>query len=301
MERAGAAVAHEADAGVPTRPALRGRSAAADRTGETDGSRRGFCARRACEAVETDAVEGCDVVIDALFGTGFHGEPRPDAAQLIERINACGHPVVSVDLPSGVDASTGEVAGVAVRAALTVTFHGEQGRASRRARQVPRRARSWSPTSVSRPCRPRRVARRPPCFGACRSGPRATRSSRRASVLVVGGVARDDGSARPDGDGGASLRCRLRHARRSAGMPRGRRGARARAGEARLRLGRRRGVDPGRGRAGGRRRDRPGARTQRRGARARRPAPRGASSFPSSSMPTRSSGFDPRRGLIRPS
>ena len=75
------------------------------------------------EAVETDAVEGCDVVIDALFGTGFHGAPRPDATAMIERINACGLPVVSVDLPSGVDASTGEVAGAAVNASLTVTFH----------------------------------------------------------------------------------------------------------------------------------------------------------------------------------
>ena len=74
------------------------------------------------EAVETDAVEGCDVVIDALFGTGFHGAPRPGAAAMIERINAAGLPVVAVDLPSGVDASTGEVAGVAVNASLTVTF-----------------------------------------------------------------------------------------------------------------------------------------------------------------------------------
>src|SRR6476646_11283064 len=49
-----------------------------------------------------------DVVIDALFGTGFHGEPRGDAAALIERINGAGVPVVAVDVPSGVDASTGE-------------------------------------------------------------------------------------------------------------------------------------------------------------------------------------------------
>src|SRR5207247_4707941 len=67
-----------------------------------------------------------DVVIDALFGTGFQGEPRPDAAALIERINGAGVPVVAVDVPSGVDASTGEVPGAAVRAELTVTMHGRK-------------------------------------------------------------------------------------------------------------------------------------------------------------------------------
>src|SRR5947208_12428237 len=67
------------------------------------------------EAVE-ELVAGADVVVDALFGTGFHGEPRADAAQLIERMNGAGVPVVAVDVPSGVDASTGEVAGFAVRA-----------------------------------------------------------------------------------------------------------------------------------------------------------------------------------------
>ena len=65
-----------------------------------------------------------DVVVDALFGTGFSGVPREGAARLIEQMNECGAPVVAVDLPSGVDASTGEVAGAAVRAALSVSFHG---------------------------------------------------------------------------------------------------------------------------------------------------------------------------------
>jgi len=67
-----------------------------------------------------------DVVVDALFGTGFEGEPRADAAALIERINGAGTPVLAIDLPSGVDASTGEVAGAAVRADATVTFHGRK-------------------------------------------------------------------------------------------------------------------------------------------------------------------------------
>jgi hydroxyethylthiazole kinase-like uncharacterized protein yjeF len=67
-----------------------------------------------------------EVVVDALFGTGFAGKPRREAAQHIEELNALGAPVVAVDVPSGVDASTGEVAGPAVRAELTVTFHGRK-------------------------------------------------------------------------------------------------------------------------------------------------------------------------------
>jgi NAD(P)H-hydrate epimerase len=64
-----------------------------------------------------------DVVVDALFGTGFSGAPRRQAAEAIELMNAAGDPVVAVDVPSGVDASTGETAGAAVRATVTVTFH----------------------------------------------------------------------------------------------------------------------------------------------------------------------------------
>ncbi len=65
-----------------------------------------------------------DVLVDALFGTGFSGQPRPDAASLIDSMNRLGVPVVAVDLPSGVDADTGEIAGAAVHADLTVTMHG---------------------------------------------------------------------------------------------------------------------------------------------------------------------------------
>jgi hydroxyethylthiazole kinase-like uncharacterized protein yjeF len=65
-----------------------------------------------------------DVVVDALFGTGFHGTPRRDAAAVIEAINAASRPVAALDVPSGIDASDGTVAGAAVRARLTVAFHG---------------------------------------------------------------------------------------------------------------------------------------------------------------------------------
>ena len=74
------------------------------------------------KAGETELGEP-DVIVDALFGTGFAGEPRPDAAAAIARMNAAAAPVLAVDVPSGVDASSGEVAGAAVDADATVTFH----------------------------------------------------------------------------------------------------------------------------------------------------------------------------------
>src|SRR5206468_5888524 len=74
------------------------------------------------ELVDSNA----DVIVDALLGTGMKGAPREDTARVIEQINSAGVPVVAVDIPSGVDASTGEVAGAAVRADVTVTMHGRK-------------------------------------------------------------------------------------------------------------------------------------------------------------------------------
>jgi len=66
---------------------------------------------------------GADLVVDAILGTGFSGEVRGDAAGLIAQINAASAPTVAVDVPSGVDGSTGEVRGAAVRADFTVCAH----------------------------------------------------------------------------------------------------------------------------------------------------------------------------------
>lgn len=64
-------------------------------------------------------------VVDAMLGTGFAGTPREPVASAIDTINACSERavVVACDVPSGVNGSTGEIAGAAVRATATATFH----------------------------------------------------------------------------------------------------------------------------------------------------------------------------------
>jgi ADP-dependent NAD(P)H-hydrate dehydratase / NAD(P)H-hydrate epimerase len=68
------------------------------------------------------ALMGADIVVDGMLGTGAAGAPRGAVAEWIRRINGAGRPTLALDLPSGVDATTGAVTGEAVRADVTVTF-----------------------------------------------------------------------------------------------------------------------------------------------------------------------------------
>ena len=68
-------------------------------------------------------LEGAGVIVDALLGTGFTGKPRGAVGKAIKAIAASRAPVVSVDVPSGIDASTGEAGGDFVTAFATATFH----------------------------------------------------------------------------------------------------------------------------------------------------------------------------------
>jgi hydroxyethylthiazole kinase-like uncharacterized protein yjeF len=63
-----------------------------------------------------------NMIVDALFGTGLQGQLRADYRMLVDAINALGIPILSVDIPSGLDCDTGEPLGAAIRATYTVTF-----------------------------------------------------------------------------------------------------------------------------------------------------------------------------------
>jgi len=65
-----------------------------------------------------------DLVIDGVVGISGRGPLRPAAAEVFAATEAAGIPVIAVDIPSGVDVTTGAIDGPAVRAALTVTFGG---------------------------------------------------------------------------------------------------------------------------------------------------------------------------------
>lgn len=67
-------------------------------------------------------IKAHDVVIDAIYGTGIHGIVRGISYEVIEAINENAKYVMSVDIPSGVDADSGEICGVCVKANKTVTF-----------------------------------------------------------------------------------------------------------------------------------------------------------------------------------
>ncbi len=64
------------------------------------------------------------IIIDGLLGTGTKGKLKPPILQLVEQINSLSGFKIAIDIPTGIDSDSGEVLGNAVKADVTVTFHG---------------------------------------------------------------------------------------------------------------------------------------------------------------------------------
>ena len=73
-----------------------------------------------------ESLQGVDLIVDALLGTGASGEVRPHFAEAIQAANQASAQILSVDLPSGLSADTGSGLGECIRADLTVTFIGRK-------------------------------------------------------------------------------------------------------------------------------------------------------------------------------
>ncbi|TWT62773.1 NAD(P)H-hydrate epimerase [Rubinisphaera italica] len=69
-----------------------------------------------------ESFDGAEWIMDAMLGTGIHGEVREPFASMISLINAAQSNKLAIDLPSGLDADSGEILGCCVNATATVTF-----------------------------------------------------------------------------------------------------------------------------------------------------------------------------------
>ena len=225
MDRAGTAVAHEAMRRFPS--ARRFAVVCGGGSNGGDGRIAAHILREAGrEAVETEDVDGFDVIVDALFRDGLPRPSAPASGALIDRINGAPAPVVAVDVPSGVNASTGEVDGPAVEATLTVTFH---------ARKVglvvaPGRFRAgrWSCSDIGLEHVTTAARRTTPAILESGAPPVTPRLQvHRRDRARDRRWARHDGSAGADGNGGPACRRGVRDPRRPAGVAARRRGARA--------------------------------------------------------------------------
>ncbi|HME29209.1 MAG TPA: NAD(P)H-hydrate dehydratase [Pseudolabrys sp.] len=155
----------------------------------------------AVEKASPAALTDCDIIVDALFGAGLDREVEGLPRVMIDAMNASGVPVIAVDLPSGVNGTSGTVMGAAVLATRTVTFF----RRKTGHLLLPGRLRCGAievtdigiPESVLEKIRPQTFANTPAFWG--RSFPRPSSQGHKYSrghAVVVSGGSSTTGAAR---------------------------------------------------------------------------------------------------------
>ena len=190
------AARHLRAAGWPVRVALLGKSAKLKGDAALNAGRWGD----AVAALKPAALEGAEVVIDAIFGAGLDRPLEGTTRAVVEAIGTLGVPVVAVDVPSGLDGDSGQVLGAAAKAAFTVTFF----RRKPGHLLLPGRllcgdvviADIGIPEAVLAEIAPATHANEPPLWGAAYPWPKLTdHKYRRGHALVVAG-ARMTGAAK---------------------------------------------------------------------------------------------------------
>jgi NAD(P)H-hydrate epimerase len=156
---------------------------------------------RAVEPLSTELLRNTDVVVDALFGAGLARPIEGATAKLIEAVNESGLPVVAVDVPSGIDGTTGAVLGAAIRAVATVTFFrlkpGHLLLPGREQCGETRVADIGIPASVLQAIMPRTFANEPQLWLSAFPWPRAdAHKYARGHAVVVSGPTFSTGAAR---------------------------------------------------------------------------------------------------------
>ena len=93
-----------------------------ERLKEIPAQQWGILERLGLEAPADPDLTGADLILDALIGYGLRGDPRGEAAEWIERVTGAGRPILALDTPSGLDATTGRPGSPCIRAATTLTL-----------------------------------------------------------------------------------------------------------------------------------------------------------------------------------
>lgn len=152
----------------------------------------------------------CDLIVDAILGIGLQGPVEGERRQAIETVNQTGLPVLALDIPSGLDADSGEVLGIAVKAAATISFIGiKRGMYTGQAAEycgeivfdslsVPEAVYAQQPMEVQR-------IQYDECKQLLAPRLRNTHKGHYGHVLVIGGEAGYTGAARMAGEAAARI------------------------------------------------------------------------------------------------
>jgi hydroxyethylthiazole kinase-like uncharacterized protein yjeF len=146
------------------------------------------------EPARADRLADADLIVDALFGAGLDRPVEGQAREMIGAMNSADAPVLAVDLPSGINGTTGAVMGCAVRAERSVTFFRRKpGHALLPGRLhcgVVEVADIGIPASVLERIRPRTFANAPALWGSAFPVPKAEghKYTRGHAVVVSGGL-----------------------------------------------------------------------------------------------------------------